>query len=95
MGRNSGFIACYAALASHEVDCCLVPEEKFVLHGKGGVFDYVERKLNESGSFVLVVAEGAGHEMYGNGDIGHYIHDEVKAYFNEKGREISTKYLDP
>lgn len=95
MGRNSGFIACHAALASREVDCCLIPEEDFVLRGDGGVLEYVERKLDEKGNCVIVVAEGAGHEMYGNVDIGHFVIDNVKSYFTEKNREISTKYLDP
>lgn len=95
MGRNSGFIACHAALASHEVDCCLVPEEKFILRGNGGVLEYVEKRLDQKSSCVVVVAEGAGHDRYGNIDIGRYVMDEVKAYFKEKDREISSKYLDP
>lgn len=95
MGRNSGFIACHAALASYEVDCCLVPEEKFKLRGRGGVLEYVEQRLNEKGSCVVVVAEGAGHETFGNVDIGHHVLNEVKSYFGERGRDISTKYLDP
>lgn len=95
VGRNSGFIACHAALASHEVDCCLVPEEEFVLRGKGGVLEYVETRLDEKSSCVVVVAEGAGHERYGSTDIGRFVMEEVKTFFKEKGREISTKYLDP
>lgn len=95
MGRNSGFIACHAALASREVDCCLVPEEPFVLRGSGGVLEYLEATLDKKGSCVIVVAEGAGHEIYGKVDIGHFVLDEVKAYFTEKKREISSKYLDP
>lgn len=95
MGRNSGFIACHAALASHEVDCCLIPEEEFVLRGKGGVLEYVEKIIDEKGSFVLVIAEGAGHDMYGHVDIGRFLVDQVNTYFKERGREISCKYLDP
>ncbi|KAG8067409.1 hypothetical protein GUJ93_ZPchr0005g15331 [Zizania palustris] len=37
MGRNSGFIAMYATLASRDVDCCLIPESPFYLDGKGGL----------------------------------------------------------
>ena len=95
MGRNSGFIACHAALASREVDCCLVPEEEFILSGKDGVLEYIERTLNKKHYCVVVVAEGAGHEQYGNVNIGLHILDNVKTYFKEKNREISTKYLDP
>lgn len=95
MGRNSGFIACHAALASREVDCCLIPEEHFCLKGDGNVLQFIEHRLNEKGSCVLVVAEGAGHERYGNVDIGRAILSEVKHFFKEKRRDISTKYLDP
>lgn len=95
MGRNSGFIACHAALASHEVDCCLVPEEPFVLRGEGGVLQYIESKLDEKGSCVLVAAEGAGYDVYGNIDIGQLILTEIKDYFRQRNREVTTKYLDP
>lgn len=33
MGRNSGYIAMYATLASHDVDICLIPEVPFTLEG--------------------------------------------------------------
>lgn len=66
-----------------------------MLRGDGGVLQYVEQKLDEKGSCVLVAAEGAGHDLYGNVDIGHFIMDEVKAYFKEKKRQITTKYIDP
>lgn len=95
MGRNSGFIACHSTLASHEADCCLIPEEDFVLHGSGGVLEYVESKLDEKSQCVLVVAEGAGHQKFEGVDIGRHILAEVKDYFKKKNRDISTKYLDP
>lgn len=37
MGRHSGFIACYAALAHHAVDFVLIPEVPFRLEGPGGL----------------------------------------------------------
>ena len=33
MGRDSGFIAAYAALAASEVNFCLIPEAPFTLVG--------------------------------------------------------------
>jgi len=36
MGRDSGFIACYAALAGGNVDFVLVPEVPFQLEGERG-----------------------------------------------------------
>ena len=37
MGRHSGFIACYAALARNEADVVLIPEVPFALDGDGGL----------------------------------------------------------
>ncbi|KAF3433191.1 hypothetical protein FNV43_RR24293 [Rhamnella rubrinervis] len=62
MGRYSGFIAMYATLASRDVDCCLIPESPFFLEGKGGLFEFMERRLKENGHMVIVLAEGAGQE---------------------------------
>ncbi|KAG1335334.1 ATP-dependent 6-phosphofructokinase 3 [Cocos nucifera] len=58
-----GFIAMYATLASRDVDCCLIPESPFYLEGKGGLFEFIEKRLKEHGHMVLVVAEGAGQEL--------------------------------
>ena len=33
MGRESGFIAAYAALANNDVNFCLIPEVPFTLEG--------------------------------------------------------------
>ncbi|CAI9773128.1 unnamed protein product [Fraxinus pennsylvanica] len=63
MGRYSGYIAMYATLASRDVDCCLIPESPFYLKGKGGLFEYTEKKLKENGHMVIVIAEGAGQEL--------------------------------
>ncbi|CAI0543668.1 unnamed protein product [Linum tenue] len=63
MGRYSGFIAMYATLASRDVDCCLIPESPFFLKGEGGLLEFVEKRLKESGHMVIVVAEGAGQEL--------------------------------
>lgn len=35
MGRSTGHIAVYATLSSRDVDCCLIPENKFYLEGEG------------------------------------------------------------
>nr|CAD1822198.1 unnamed protein product [Ananas comosus var. bracteatus] len=63
MGRYSGFIAMYATLASRDVDCCLIPESPFYLEGKGGLLEYIEKRLKENGHMVIVVAEGAGQQL--------------------------------
>ncbi|KAL3532562.1 hypothetical protein ACH5RR_006083 [Cinchona calisaya] len=63
MGRDSGFIAMYATLASRDVDCCLIPESPFYLEGPGGLYEYIEKRLKEQGHMVIVTAEGAGQEL--------------------------------
>lgn len=59
----AGFIAMYATLASRDVDCCLIPESPFFLEGKGGLFEYIEKRLKENGHMVIVIAEGAGQDL--------------------------------
>ncbi|KAF8391710.1 hypothetical protein HHK36_024019 [Tetracentron sinense] len=63
MGRSTGHIALHATLSSRDVDCCLIPENEFYLEGKGGLFDFLGRRLKENGHAVVVVAEGAGQDM--------------------------------
>lgn len=63
MGRHSGQIAMFATLASRDVDCCLIPEIKFELEGKVGLFQYIEEKLKSQGHMVIVIAEGTGLDL--------------------------------
>lgn len=63
MGRSTGHIALHATLSSRDVDCCLIPENEFFLQGKGGLLEFLERRLKEIGHAVVVVAEGAGQEL--------------------------------
>ncbi|KAG9456522.1 hypothetical protein H6P81_001030 [Aristolochia fimbriata] len=104
MGRNSGFIAMYATLASRDVDCCLIPESPFYLEGEGGLFDYIEKRLKENGHMVIVVAEGAGQELIdeskrsmgkedasGNkqlDDVGHWLSDNIKEHFRKTQKMV-------
>lgn len=62
--HGTGFIAMYATLASRDVDCCLIPESPFYLEGPGGLYEYIEKRLKENGHMVIVVAEGAGQEVF-------------------------------
>lgn len=65
MGRHSGFIACYAALARNDADVVLIPEVPFRLDGDAGLLHHVQRRVQERGYAVVVVAEGAGQELLG------------------------------
>lgn len=107
MGRDSGFIACYAALAGSNVDFVLIPEVPFELDGEGGLLEFLRQRLMKRGSAVIVVAEGAGQHLMqtgnetdasGNkryGDIGPFLKDRVNAFFKERKTEVNLKYIDP
>ncbi len=107
MGRDSGFIACYAALAGSNVDYVLIPEVPFELEGPGGLLETLRYRLSKRGSAVIVVAEGAGQHLMqteaatdasGNkryGDIGMFLKDRINAFFKERRTEVNLKYIDP
>lgn len=105
MGRNSGFIAAAATLASREVNAVLVPELAFDLEGEHGLLEFIRWRLRERNHCVVVVAEGAGQsylerrmekDASGNaklGDIGLFLRDTIKRELKKDG--ISLKYIDP
>ncbi|HLU50348.1 MAG TPA: 6-phosphofructokinase, partial [Planctomycetota bacterium] len=98
MGRDSGFIAAAATVASGDVNFCLVPEVDFDLDGEGGLFDLLERRLRHRGHAVIVVAEGAGKRLLppeGDRDIGLFLRDAVRQGLRARGIEPSMKYIDP
>ncbi|MGC9324491.1 MAG: ATP-dependent 6-phosphofructokinase [Desulfomonilia bacterium] len=108
MGRDSGFIAANAALASRDANFVLVPEEEFDLDGEKGFLATLEQRMLGRGHAVIVVAEGAGQKFFeempeekdasGNvkkGDIGIFLRDRIENYFKGKGIPINLKYIDP
>ena len=60
MGRYAGHIAIHAALASRNVNICLIPESPFEIYGKKGLLEYVMDRLKVLHHCVIVMAEGAG-----------------------------------
>src|SRR5208283_1817272 len=104
MGRDSGFIAAFSALVDNEVNFCLIPEAPFTLDG---FLSALKKRLAQSGHAVIVVAEGAGQELFGAtgerdasgnvkyGDIGIFLRDRIKEQFKRIGMEINLKYIDP
>jgi 6-phosphofructokinase 1 len=107
MGRDSGFISCYAALAGGNVDFVLIPEVAFELGGERGFLEALRYRLAKKKSAVIVVAEGAGQHLMqseggadasGNkkyGDIGLFLKDKINAFFKERRFECNLKYMDP
>ncbi len=70
-GRDAGFVAAHAALASGQVDAVLVPEIEFSIEP---LLDYVQERVEEKNYALVVVAEGAGPREYTN----DYIHELMK-----------------
>jgi 6-phosphofructokinase 1 len=107
MGRHSGFIACYAALAMSDTNFVLIPEAPFELEGTGGFLNVLRKRLETRGHAVIVVAEGAGQHLMtglcatdasGNAklqDIGVYLRQRLVEYFASIGMECNLKYIDP
>ena len=103
MGRESGFIAAYATLASSDVNLVLVPEIPFSLER---VFRYLDERITRKGHAVIVVAEGAGQQHAiaegtdesGNkrlGDIGIFLKQTITEHFISRGIAATVKYIDP
>lgn len=105
MGRECGFIAMYATLASNVVDICLIPEEPFELEE---LFQYAQEVIKKKGHCLIVVAEGAGQKHFegldlgkdpsGNKilpDIGTLLKNKCKDWFKAKGRPTEVRYIDP
>jgi 6-phosphofructokinase 1 len=108
MGRDSGFIAAYTALANDDVNYVLVPEVPFDLEGPQGLLHELKTRLAKRNHALIVVAEGAGQDLLpatqrkrdasGNpkfGDIGAFLRDRIADYFRKENIEINQKYIDP
>ncbi|GAA2537450.1 ATP-dependent 6-phosphofructokinase [Winogradskya consettensis] len=105
MGRHSGFIASYAALANNDADYVLIPEVPFAMDG---FLPDLRHRVATRGHALVVVAEGAGQEYLedapvrldasGNrklGDFGLYLRDRILDDFAAAGQEVNLKYIDP
>jgi 6-phosphofructokinase 1 len=111
MGRDAGFIALYATLASRDVNVILIPEAPWRL---SKLLAYLEERLVRSTHAVVVVAEGAeseetkearaaGHAVAktdesGNrilDDVGEYLKGAIIDHFKKKGKVCNLKYIDP
>jgi len=105
MGRESGFIALQASLASGVVNALLIPEVSFNLEK---LTEYLVSRLKENRHAVIVIAEGAGQDLCnggnlgkdksGNavfGDIGTHLKKELTQRLTERGMDPTIKYIDP
>jgi 6-phosphofructokinase 1 len=108
MGRDSGFIACSAALATGEANVVLIPEVPFSLEGRNGLLAVLEDRLASRGHAVIITSEGAGQDLISDAerncdasgnklhaDIGIFLKDKINAHFKERKIELNLKYIDP
>lgn len=108
MGRNAGFIAAGATVASQDVNFTLVPEVPFVLDGENGFLDALKKRILKRAHAVILVAEGAGQHLLAGGeeqhdasgnvklkDIGIFLRDRIEAYFKAEKIPFALRYFDP
>jgi 6-phosphofructokinase 1 len=110
MGRDAGFIAAGATVASQDVNLCLIPEVRFRLEGENGVLMYLRRRVLKRAHAVIVVAEGAGQDLMENdparasrdasgnvklADIGLFLRERIAAYFAAEKIPATVRYFDP
>jgi len=108
MGRDSGYITAAASIASGEANFVIIPEIPFEFEGERGLLNLLKRRLEEKKHAVIVIAEGAGQNLFdkniskkdksGNiihNDVGLYMKEKIKKYFDNMNFEYSLKYIDP
>jgi 6-phosphofructokinase 1 len=108
MGRHAGFIAAGATIANQDVNFALVPEVPFALDGPNGFLAALKRRILDRGHAVIVVAEGAGQDLFPDAprrtdasgnvklhDIGEFLGEKIEAYFAAEDVPIRLRYFDP
>jgi len=108
MGRNAGFIAIGATVASQDVNFVLIPEIPFKLEGESGFLQVLKDRIIDRKHAVIVVAEGAGQDLLTSGetrydasgnvilkDIGIFLREQIDKYFKAVKVPVLIRYFDP
>lgn len=108
MGRDAGFIAAGATIASQDVNFTLVPEVPFVLDGDDGFLAALKERVQRRAHAVILVAEGAGQHLLRSGseqrdasgnikakDVGAFLCAKIDAYFKAEKVPHVMRYFDP
>lgn len=110
MGRNSGHIAAWAALAQNDTNFVLIPEVPFDLKGRNGFLTALRKRMTFGGHAVVLAAEGAGQYLFNENtssiekdpsgnirlqDIGLFLKNAIDDYFKKMNMEINLKYIEP
>ena len=108
MGRNAGFIAAGAALASQDANFVLIPEVPFQLEGENGFLARLEERILSKNHALVVVAEGAGQDLmekdsHRSDASGNLLHEDIGLFsarlhptlFQGSQDPINLKYIRP
>jgi 6-phosphofructokinase 1 len=108
MGRNAGFIAAGATVASQDVNFTLIPEVPFKLDGPHGFLVALKERVQKRAHALIVVAEGAGQDLLDQSgkecdasgnvkiqDIGLFMREKIEAYFKAEKIPVVMRYIDP
>jgi 6-phosphofructokinase 1 len=107
MGREAGFIAAGATIASQDANFALIPEVPFKLEGAGGFLAALKKRLLKRRHAVIVLAEGAGQDLLDSGeerdasgnrklrDIGAYLRQRIEASLRAENIPFTFRYFDP
>ena len=102
MGRDSGFIAMNASMASRDVNMVLIPEVPWQMEGKDGLYEQIIHRLKVKGHAVIVLAEGADDSCVDihlekssiKDDGGHVKHADIGHYLSKQLVEYALKHHD-
>ena len=105
MGRDSGWIATSAALATSVANVVLIPEVPFEVEP---LLNYIQDRLERRHHVTILAAEGAGQDLFkakelgldksGNAkfhDIGLFLKEQLKTHLTAAGIDHTIKYIDP
>ncbi|MCX7018304.1 MAG: ATP-dependent 6-phosphofructokinase [bacterium] len=108
MGREAGFIAAGATLASQHVNFCLIPEIPLVIGGPHGFLNFLYKRMVGRQHAVIAVAEGAGQDLFASAsgehdasgnikfqDIGLFLKSRISEHMASAGLPVNLKYFDP
>lgn len=108
MGREAGFIAAGATIASQDVNFTLIPEVPFKLEGVRGFLPVLKERVLRRAHAVIVVAEGAGQDLIQSADlgrdasgniklkdIGRFLQQRIEEYFKQQQVPVTLRYFDP
>jgi 6-phosphofructokinase 1 len=110
MGRQSGFLAANASVASGDVNYVLIPEVEFDLEGPKGLLACLHQRLKNRKHALIAVAEGVAERLVASADekerldasgnalfddVGVYLKSRISNYFKEMGFPARIRYLDP